>query len=473
MTSQLISYLSSVGINNDDFFSKLKFVPYRLNLLKKLHDSIIKNRLLIIDALNTDLGKPAEEAELTEIIPALSEIRLLLKNLPKWSKPAKVKRSLLHYTSKAYIDYQPKGVVLVLSPWNYPFVLNISPLACSIASGNRTVVKPSEFTPAINSAMRTIFDDCFENDEVLLVEGEAETAEYLVNQPFNHIFFTGSPAIGKKVMMAAAENLCPVTLELGGKSPCIVDKTANIKKAARRIAWGKMINCGQTCIAPDYLCVHNEIAEEFEAALFSAIKDLEIEDSETTKKKTNYGKIIHKKHFDYLKALLEDALARGARLISGGHFSEDTKFFSPTVLYLRDDPYEYKVMQNEIFGPILPFITWDKPELLIKQINKLERPLATYLFANNKKLVDTIKNGISTGGLVINDTLSHFVHPHLPFGGINNSGIGRTRGFYGFEELSNRVSVLESGPGPAGAELFSPPYTNIQQKLIEKGLKFL
>ncbi|MCH8556364.1 MAG: aldehyde dehydrogenase family protein [Balneolia bacterium] len=448
-------------------------ISKRIEFLKILEQNTLSNRTKIQDALYKDLGKPRSETDLTEIIPVITEIRHAIKNVSKWSSDVAFKRSVVHYNSKASVKYSPKGHVLVLAPWNYPFNLIVSPLVSALAAGNRVVIKPSEFTQQTNLVLNKIISESFEPDYVNFVEGDASVAAELTQLPFNHIFFTGSPAIGKKVMAAAAKNLTSVTLELGGKSPCIIHKNANLKKAASRIIWGKFINCGQTCIAPDYVLIHKDIEKEFTELALKELKRRFPEASEGRINDEGYGKIIHNKHLSHIKDLLSNALSGGCDLLSGGTFDDSKRFFAPTLIRVPTPKSGLKIMEEEIFGPILPILSYNDESEIFQQVGSLPRPLATYVFSKDKSFIKECQDRIVTGGCVSNDVLSHFVHPHLPFGGVNNSGIGRAHGFYGFREMSNETAVLKTGPGPAGAEILGTPYTNFKKKIIERALRFL
>ena len=439
------------------------------NLLRR----ILESRSEIQKALSHDLGKPPEEADLTEIVSVVAELRVVLKMLRRWMRPKRVKSTPIHLTASAYVYPQPKGRVLILSPWNYPFNLCMSPLISAVAAGNRVVLKPSEFTPHTTEAVRRVIEACFPADEVLVVEGDAEAAAGLTRMPFNHIFFTGSPAIGKKVMSAAAENLASVTLELGGKSPFIIDSTADVEQTARRLVWGKFINCGQTCIAPDYVMLHEDLAYDVLKACKEELKRRFPKAGAGIPEPDAYARIVHKGHFTRLQNMLKDARKKGISLIAGGHLSEQQLFISPTILLDEDKNDELLLMQEEIFGPLLPVRLWAEEREVFDAVTARNYPLSAYVFSRDKSFIRRCRERIATGGLVVNDVLSHYVHPHLPFGGINTSGIGRAHGEAGFREFSNEVSVLESGPGPAGAELFATPYTKLKRFLIEKALRHL
>ncbi|AXJ00419.1 aldehyde dehydrogenase (NAD+) [Cyclonatronum proteinivorum] len=451
----------------------LQETDVRIQLLNRLKERIIAAKSNVAEALMADLGKPSEEAEVTEIIPVISELRHIVKNLQSWVLPKKVNKSLLHLTADSYILYKPKGNVLILSPWNYPFNLVISPLAYAISAGNRVTIKPSEFTKNTNRVLKQIVSACLPSEICSFVEGDAAVAAELTSQPWDHIFFTGSPAVGKKVMMAAAQNLVPVTLELGGKSPCIVTENADLEKAARRVAWGKFTNCGQTCIAPDYLLVHKNIYDTFLGLLKSELQTLYPQACLGRQDDSGYGRIIHQSHFLRLKELLDEATDKGAKHLLPYFFDADDKFMSPVVLELNQKHDSLRLMEEEIFGPLLPVFSWQNDDDITPFLKRHSKPLAAYIFSRSSKEARFWRNRINTGGFVINDVLSHFAHNNLPFGGNGSSGHGRSHGFFGFREFSIEMAVLESGPGPSGAELVGPPYTDLKRKIINTALKLV
>lgn len=455
--------------------SILKFPAPKLRIkkLKLLEKSILNHRESILKALNLDIGKPSPEADISEIIPVIKEIRFAKKHINNWCKPKAVSRTLIHFNASASIKYQPKGCVLVISPWNYPFNLGMSPLVSAIAAGNTVVLKPSEFTPHLNQVMIQIIESCFDESEVCVVTGGPEVAKKLTKMPFNHIFFTGSPGVGQKVMEAASAELCSVTLELGGKSPCIVHPSADLQKTARRVIWGKFINCGQTCIAPDTLYVHRSVYKELIPLLKEEIVSRFPSNTSDIRDSDNYGRIINKHHFQMLTSLLGQARKSGAIVHHGGTFNEDTLYFAPTIVEPAPNSEDLDIQKNEIFGPILPVVCWDDEHHLFELLKNISRPLACYIFSRDKKFDEKCQNSISTGAFSFNETLSHFAHPGLPFGGIQTSGTGRAHGFHGFKTFSNEVAVLKSQAGPSAAELLGTPYTRMKKYLIEKAYKYI
>ncbi len=426
----------------------------------------IEYRGRIREACFKDLGKAAAETDLTEIFPIVSEAKHAMRNLKKWIKPRKVATPLSLLGSSSWIKYEPKGVCLIVSPWNFPFNLTFGPLISAIAAGNCVIIKPSEMTPHSSVLMREIIGKLFDETEVALVEGGVETSTALLELPFNHIFFTGAPSVGKIVMTAAAKNLTSVTLELGGKSPTIVDETADIKNAAKMIAWGKFANNGQICIAPDYVFVHESKRQEFSEAIQKQLSEFYGAKPENSE---SYARIVNEKHFDRIKSYIDDAARKGAKIIAGGIENRAEKFIAPTIV--EDAPLDSELMKNEIFGPVLPLHTYRNLEEPISFIRENEKPLALYIYSKNSRNVDRIINNTRAGGTCINNNDVHFFNHNLPFGGINNSGIGKGHGKFGFEAFSNARGILKQVL-PSGLQLMMPPYTDFKRKLIEMTIKW-
>jgi aldehyde dehydrogenase (NAD+) len=442
--------------------SETSSLQTRLEALKKLQASIVKHEEAIIKAGLDDSGKSRSEMMLTELFSVYTELNHTLRHLKKWLKPKRVKTpiSMLGTFSKTILE--PKGRVLIMAPWNYPFNLTIGPLISAIAAGNQIIVKPSEMAPAMANIIETIVSEVFDPEDIAIVQGDASVAEDLLKLPFDHIYFTGSSAIGKVVMAAAAKNLTDITLELGGKSPVIVDKSANIEKAARNIVWGKFINNGQTCIAPDYLLVDASIKEQLLNAIKAQIEQ-QWQHGEAAKNNSDYGRIINKRHHGRLQALYDDAIKQGASVICGGDFDESTKFISPTLLDNIND--ESRISDEEIFGPLFPIHSYQREVDAIAHIQNKPKPLALYVYAEDQGFIQRIVKITRAGDTCINQNLTHFLHPNLPFGGVNNSGIGKGHGETGVQALSHQRSILN--------DKFSithwlyPPYTPTKQKLIE------
>lgn len=438
----------------------------RVAKLKKLHKAVLQYRPAIKDALFNDFKKHPSEVDLTEIYPITSEIKHTVKHLDTWMEKQKVPTPLALMGSSSYIHHEAKGVVLIIAPWNFPINLTFGPLVSAIAAGNTVILKPSEHTPHASAIMYKIISENFDPSEVALVQGGIETSKSLLSLPFNHIFFTGAPAIGKIVMAAAAKHLTSVTLELGGKSPTIIDETANIDTAARRTAWGKFINNGQICIAPDYIFVH----ESKKAAFLEGVKKyITLFYSEDASAEPSYCRMVNRKHFERVSHYIKDAVDKGATIEFGGEIDKTNDFISPTLM--TNVPMDSELMTEEIFGPILPVHGYTDLDAVIEKINSKEKPLALYIYSKRKKNIEKIINNTRAGGTCINHNGVHFFNANLPFGGSNNSGIGKGNGLYGFEAFSNRRGILKQHI-PNALEKLMPPYNDFKQKLIDLTIKW-
>jgi aldehyde dehydrogenase (NAD+) len=412
--------------------SKTKDVDFRLAQLKTLKKAVIENQEAILQALKADLNKPEFESYATEV-GTLKEIDYAIKNLKKWTKPTKASLPLEQVPGAARIYSEPLGVVLIIGPWNYPFQLAISPLVAAIAAGNCAIIKPSEISAHTSRVIAEIIGKYFDPAYITVVEGSVETSQQLLAEKFDHIFFTGGTAVGKIIMEAAAKHLTPVTLELGGKSPCIVDSDINLETTAKRITWGKFINAGQTCVAPDYLLVHKDIKQDLLAAIKKTILEFYGDNPATS---PDYARIINQKQFSRLVKLLSDG-----DIYIGGESNPDECYIAPTVL--DNVSLEAPVMQEEIFGPILPVIEYSDIAEALAMINAKPKPLALYLFTNNKTLQERVLQSTSSGGVCINDTIMHLGVSALPFGGVGDSGMGSYHGKAGFDTFSHYKSVLK------------------------------
>jgi|SRR5690554_630230 len=431
---------------------------FRKEALQSLKDAIIKNEDKIFDALYKDLGKSKEESYLTEIGLVLKEINYHLKHLKKHMKPKKVKTPLSLFPAKSYLYKEPYGKVLIISPWNYPFLLALNPLVGLIAAGNTAVIKPSEYSVNTSLLIEEIINDTFDSSFVKVVQGEVEETTKLLEQRFDYIFFTGSSKVGKIIMKKASENLTPVTLELGGKSPVVVTKGVNLKLAAKRIAFGKVVNAGQTCIAPDYLMIEKDLIEDFTKYYKDALSEFFGDDLLNN---NNYPKIINKNHHKRLKKLLEDE-----KILLGGKSSDEK--IEPTLVEIKN--ISSPLMQEEIFGPILPIIIYKDMGDVYSYIRSGKKPLAAYIFTNNKDIRKDFIDNISAGGIVVNDTIMHFANNNLPFGGVGSSGIGKYHGKYSFETFSNTKAVLHRKTY-LDLKLRYQPISKKEFKVIKKFLK--
>ncbi|BAY63816.1 aldehyde dehydrogenase [Calothrix brevissima NIES-22] len=431
---------SSISINDiirkqREFFQtgKTKDVAFRIEQLKILKQAVLENEQAIIQALKADLNKPEFEAYATEIL-VYKEIDYAIKHIKTWTKPQKaaVPLEFLQYSAKIYPD--PLGVVLIIGPWNYPFNLMIGPLVGAIAAGNCTILKPSELAPHTSSLLAGIIAKYFDPAYIALIEGGVETSQNLLAEKFDYIFFTGGTNVGRIVMEAAAKHLTPVTLELGGKSPCIVDTEINLEHTIKRIIWGKFVNAGQTCIAPDYILVDKKIKTNLVDGLKKTIKEFYGDNPETS---PDYARIISAKHFDRLVNLLNNG-----EVIIGGETNPAERYIAPTLL--ENVSLDNAIMQEEIFGPILPIIEYDDIKEAIALINSRPKPLALYLFSQNKNLQQRILQETTSGGVCLNDTIMQYGVSSLPFGGVGDSGIGSYHGKASFDTFSHRKSVLQN-----------------------------
>ena len=407
-------------------------VKYRKNKLKELLKVIEKHEKEIISALYDDFKKPEFEAVVTETSYVISDLKNTIKNLTNWAKPTLVLPSLLNFPSTDYIYKEPYGKVLIIAPWNYPFQLALCPLIAAVAAGNQVVLKPSELTANTAKIITKIINQVFEKEHVEVIQGGIETSQNLLAQRWDYIFFTGSVAVGKIVAKAAAQNLTPVTLELGGKNPCIVDENCNLKITAKRIVWGKFLNAGQTCIAPDYILVHSKIKQALIEHLKNEIIHAYGENAEDSK---DYARIINTKNWDRLVGLFKNE-----NILFGGATNPENCFIEPTLI---DEPnIETSIMQEEIFGPILPILSYSNESEIDTLISKFEKPLALYVFSNNTAWAKKIMLKYSFGGGCINDTIIHFSNNRLPFGGVGHSGIGAYHGILSFDTFSHKKSIV-------------------------------
>tara|TARA_X000001036_G_scaffold320912_1_gene299418 strand:+ start:118 stop:1497 length:1380 start_codon:yes stop_codon:yes gene_type:complete len=422
-------------INSQIKFAKTNSnsVNYRIQILNSLLKTISTNESKIYDALKKDLDKHEFESFLSEILLVKREIRLFTKRLKRWSRKKRVGGSIFNYPSKNYLIPEPYGNTLIITPWNYPFQLSLTPLIGAVAAGNTVVIKPSELAPNTSSVLKELIETVFPQNLVSVIEGDAETAKYLLDKKWDYIFFTGSTRIGKIIAEKAAKNLTPITLELGGKSPCVVDSGIDINKVAKRIVSGKFVNCGQTCIAPDYVIVNNHVKDELISMLkkniISTFGNSPIESD-------SYGRIINTNNLKRLKKNLNNQ-----NIEFGGKIDEENLYVEPTLII--DPDVNSEIMKDEIFGPILPILSYENENDLEKILHANQSPLAFYIFSKNQKFIDKLINSYKFGGCVVNDTLIHYVNPNLPFGGIGPSGMGSYRGKFSFDTFTHYKPVLE------------------------------
>lgn len=437
--------------NSKAFFNthKTKNLKFRKQQLKLLSKNIKNHENELLDALYKDLGKSKVEAYATEISMLLKSIKLMRKELKNWSKTKQTDTPLYLFPTKSYIKKEPYGTALIIGPFNYPVQLVFEPLIGAIAAGNTAIVKPSELTPHVAIVIKDIIEDTFDEAYVSVVEGGIEETQALLSLPFDYMFFTGSEKVGKIVYEAAARKLIPVTLELGGKSPVIVDDTANIKVASERISFGKFTNAGQTCVAPDYILVQRKVKNDLIKALKKTIIEFY---GENIEKSPDFGRIVNQKHFNRLNDLIQ---IHKDNVVFGGNSSKEDLYIEPTLL--DNITNDNKIMKEEIFGPILPIITYDNFDEVLEIIQSKSKPLSLYLFSEDENMTHRVVEELSFGGGAINDTLMHLANPNLPFGGVGSSGIGQYHGKYSFDTFSHMKSYTFKSTR-LESSLFFPPY---------------
>ncbi|HEY9094875.1 MAG TPA: aldehyde dehydrogenase family protein [Hydrogenophaga sp.] len=434
----------------------------RVAKLKRLRDGLLSRREALYQAFDADLRKPRLEVDLTELLPVVDEARHAIANLARWMRPQRVWPTLTTLGTRARVLYQPRGRCLIIGPWNYPVNTLLGPLVSAIAAGNTVILKPSEFTPHVNAVVAELVAEVFDPTEVALVQGGVETAQQLLALPFDHVFFTGSPAVGKIVMAAAAQHLSSVTLELGGKSPVIVDETANLQSAAELILWGKFTNAGQTCVAPDHVFVHRRVQAPFTKICLAVIAARYGASDAAVQVSPDLARMISRRHTERLGALIDDALSRGATLLAGGHHDASACYVAPTLL--SNVAPEARINTEEIFGPVLPIEGFDDLDEVIQRINAHPKPLALYLFSRHRPTQKKVTQLTSSGGICINHCVQQYAHGGLPFGGVNHSGIGSAHGVFGFKAFSHERACLEAGLWTTVRQFF-PPYTPRKNRL--------
>ncbi|MBI2068477.1 MAG: aldehyde dehydrogenase family protein [Deltaproteobacteria bacterium] len=441
----------------------------RIEKLKKLKEAILSRQGELQQAIHDDFKKNPGEVDVTEVFPVVAEIGHAIRHLSGWMKPHRVKTPFVLFGTRSEVRYEPKGVVLILSPWNYPFQLLLSPLVAAIVAGNCAILKPSAKVPQTSAFLKRLITDLFPEDEIALIEGGHDMADALLELPFDHIFFTGSPPIGRRVMGAAAKNLASVTLELGGKSPVIVDETADLKKTAERLVWGKFINAGQTCVAPDYLLIDKRLEADFIREAKSVIESRYGKDDASQEASGDFCRLVTREHLQHLKSLLDASVQAGARIETGGKINSEGRYLSPTLL--SNVRQSTPIMREEIFGPILPILTFERLEEAIQAVQSRPKPLALYIFSKNSGNIEQILRTTSAGGTCVNSLIIHLANADLPFGGIGESGMGNYHGFYGFKTFSHERAVLRQGRIDI-LRFFYPPYTRSVRAIIRLATKF-
>lgn len=435
--------------------------------LQKMIDTIFELRPQIEEAMYKDLRKAKVESDFAELYSVLTEARFAMGRVAEWMQEVEVETPLSMIGSSSKIIYEAKGTTLILSPWNYPFMLPLVAAISSIAAGNTVIIKPSEYTPHTSAILRVLVNKAYNEADVAVIEGDHTVSTELLKLKWDHIHFTGSPAVGKMIMKAAAEHLTPVTLELGGKSPAFIDETANISAAAKKLTWGKWINLGQTCIAPDYVLIHESKKDEF----ISKIKETITKSfGANPQASPDLARLINNKNYLRVKGLLDDAVKSGAKVEAGGQSDESENYIAPTVL--TNVSLDSKVMQEEIFGPILPVITYKNVDEALALVNSKEKPLSLYIFSSSNKNQKYLLNHTTAGGTCINDNVIHITNPYLPFGGVSNSGIGKSTGHFGFKEFSNERAVLKALHGGSVSTPLWFPYGKFTQTVTEFLMKY-
>lgn len=450
-------------INEQKIFFKTGLTnteDFRKKALITLKNSINKYKDEIIYALKMDLNKSSTESYISEIASAFAEIDFSLKNLSDWMKDTREITNMEAMPAKSFTRYEPLGVTLVISPWNYPFLLAINPIVNAISSGNTVILKTSKKSSYTSKIIKKLLDESFDRAFIYCVDNEKVSHDELLSYKYDHIFFTGSQKVGKIIMKKASENLTKVTLELGGKSPCVVDESANLKFAAKRIIWGKLLNSGQTCVAPDYLLVHKDVKKELLRLMKQTILEFY---GDRALENPDYPRIIDKNSFERLINLME-----GQNIYTGGLYNSKTLKIEPTII--DDVDFANKIMQEEIFGPILPVIEYDDIFKVIEKLKFMDKPLSMYIFSEDKEHIDRLTYDLSSGGVCINDTIMHLTNPNLEFGGVGESGMGGYHGKFGFMNFSNRKSIMIRSNN-IDIKIKYPPYSKGQEKIIKKIFK--
>ncbi len=443
----------------------------RIAKIRKLRDAVIAHTEDWYRAAYLDFKKPQGEVDLAEILPVCVEANDAIRHLKQWMKPTRVWPTVLTLGMRSHVQYSPRGRCLIIGPFNYPVNLTLGPLISAIAAGNTAIVKPSELTPHLSALICKVVREVFTEDEVAIFEGEADVSQALLELPFDHIFFTGSPTIGKYVMGAAAKNLTSVTLELGGKSPTIIDETANLKLAAINVMWAKFANAGQTCIAPDYVFVHESVKEKWVECCREQLTKAYGATMGEQKNSSHLAHIVNARHTSRIKTLLDDAKANGARVLTGGGSSQYECFVQPTLL--DQVPQNARIMDEEIFGPLLPVIGYSSLDEVIAHINEGQKPLALYIYSRSNANIDKVLSKTVSGGACVNHALIQFLHGNLPFGGINNSGMGNAHGHYGFKAFSHERAVVRTQFSFAATLFKAGEVPQLVRKAIKSAFKIL
>ncbi|MEM0995853.1 MAG: aldehyde dehydrogenase family protein [Bacteroidota bacterium] len=436
----------------------------RIRKLKRMKKWIFAHQEDIRRTVYADFKKPMHEADATEILPLIGEIKDATAHLREWMRPKRVSTPMSLIGTRTQITYEPKGQSLILAPWNYPFMLTIGPLISAVAAGCTSIIKPSEFSPHTTALMVKMIDDLFPQDEVAMVEGDHVVAQELTALPFDHVFFTGSPQVGRKVMHAAAEHLTSVTLELGGRNPVIVDDTANLNDTARKLIWGKFLNTGQSCMSPNYVLVHEKIHDKLLAALQKQFSKAYGPQAADMQQSPDFGRLISAGHHQRVSNLVTAATTAGAKVLVGGEANPADNYLAPTILH--EVQLGNPVLEEEIFGPILPILRYQNLNEALDLIRQIEKPLGLYIFSRSQRNINRVIAETSSGNLIVNDTTVAFGHPGIPFGGVNHSGIGKAHGHAGFLAFTNEKPVMRQSILLPSTLLAQAPYTKFKNRVL-------
>lgn len=448
------------------FWAKLKHSTAndRIRKLRKMKKWIFAHQQDIRDAVFADFKKPAHEADLTEILPVTAELKDAIAHLRDWMRPKRVSTPMALIGTRTQITYEPKGRSLILAPWNYPFMLTIAPLVSAVAAGCTAIVKPSEFSGQTSELMQKMIGELFVEEEVAMVQGDYTVAQHLTALPFDHVFFTGSPEVGKKVMHAAADHLTSVTLELGGRNPVIVDETAHLSDTARKLVWGKFLNAGQSCMSPNYILVHEKKHDALLEALRKNYEKSYGTQPEAVAQSPNFSRLVHERHATRMASMLEAATTAGAKILVGGQSDPSAQYLAPTILH------EVKpgnpILDQEIFGPIMPIMQYKDLDEAFALIRSMEKPLGLYIFSRSRKNINRVIAESSSGNVMVNETTVAFGHTEIPFGGVNHSGIGKAHGHAGFLAYTNEKPVMRQSILLPSTLLAHAPYTKIKNRIL-------
>lgn len=444
---------------------------HRIQKLKKMRKWIFRNQQAIRDAIYADFKKPPGEVDLTEVLPVIGEINHTIAHLHEWMRPKAISTPLVMLGTSSKVIYESKGVSLIIGPWNYPFMLGVGPLVSAISAGCCVVIKPSEMTPNTADLIQRMCKDLFEEDEVAVRQGGADVAQALLKQPFRHIFFTGSPQVGKIIMKAAAEHLATVTLELGGENPAIVDDTANIADAAEKLIWGKFLNNGQSCMSPNYVFVHRSKKAGLIQGLEKWMGKIYGPNPEARASTPHIARKVNEHHYERVKALIEDAKSKGAKVLIGDAYNGADCYIEPTILV--DVPENARTRNEEIFGPVMQLVEYENLDDVIEYINSKPNSLGLYIFSRSRKNINRITAHTHSGTVAVNETTLPFAHVGLPFGGNGYSGVGKAHGYHGFLSFTNEKAYMRQRVGFTTTKPFYPPFTNLKMKMIDFVVKFL